>query len=250
MRGLAELPFRGRTSWSVPLALLAVTIVAFDVTDWDVRIQDHFWTPGVGWSVSLRKYSGAGLVYYTLPKLLLGLWGLCLGGWCVWKVAARRVVPWRGLYILCVMLAVPCVVANLKSYNSMPYPSKLTRYGGREERKTVVEAFRHPRQPNGKRYHGWPAGHASGGFSLMGLAFAPRRRRWRWLGFGLATGLGLAMGVCHTMDGAHFLSHTFVSLFIAWLLAACLYGLLPRLRLFLSRPHWRRHHHESAHHRG
>ncbi len=147
------------------------------------------------------------------------------------------------------MLAVPCVVANLKSYNSMPYPSKLTRYGGREERKTVVEAFRHPRQPNGKRYHGWPAGHASGGFSLMGLAFAPRRRRWRWLGFGLATGLGLAMGVCHTMDGAHFLSHTFVSLFIAWLLAACLYGLLPRLRLFLSRPHWRRHH-ESAHHRG
>lgn len=42
MRGLAELPFRGWTSWAVPLALLAVTIVAFDVTDWDVRIQDHF----------------------------------------------------------------------------------------------------------------------------------------------------------------------------------------------------------------
>ena len=83
----------------------------------------------------------------------------------------------------------------------------------------------------------------------MGTPGEGMRRRWRWLGFGLATGLGLAMGVCHTMDGAHFLSHTFVSLFIAWLLAACLYGLLPRLRLFLSRPHWRRHH-ESAHHRG
>ena len=89
------------------------------------------------------------------------------------------------------------------------------------------------------------AGSAAAGAAALGLG----RVLSPWLGFGLATGLGLAMGVCHTMDGAHFLSHTFVSLFIAWLLAACLYGLLPRLRLFLSRPHWRRHH-ESAHHRG
>lgn len=225
MRRTANLFFRGWTSWCIPLVLLLATILVFDLTNLDIAIQDHFYTPGEGWLISMHKYSGFGLVYYTIPKFLLGNFSAVVLALGVWRFIHFKKVPHGIIYVLVTMLTIPCVVANLKSNSSMPYPSKITRYGGKEEPRTVIEAFRNPLQPSGKHYHGWPAGHASGGFSLMGLAFVPAPPRRRWLGFAITSAIGFSMGICHTMDGNHFFSHNLASFFIAWFIAALLYQL-------------------------
>ncbi len=215
--------FRGWTSWAIPLLLLCLTILLAETTPWDEQLQSLFYSPERGWLLTLDKHRGFGLVYYTIPVRLIGLFSGLLFLSSLWTLLKTRRFPWRRAYVLLCMLTIPTLVANLKFHNSMPYPKKLAQYGGILPKRSLLQAFRTSREPNGKRYHGWPAGHASGGFSLMGLTFIPqdpRKRRW---GFALATALGGFMGICHTMDGNHFFSHNLVSLFLAWLVAALLF---------------------------
>ena len=222
--------FRGWTSWAIPLALLALTILLAETTPWDEQIQNLFYSPERGWLLTLDKHRGFGLVYYTIPVRLIGaVSGLLLLS-ALWSLAKTRRFPWKRAYVLLCMAAIPSLVANLKSHNSMPYPKKILQYGGTCPKRSLLQAFRTRREPNGKRFHGWPAGHASGGFSLMGLAFCPedpRKRRW---GFAFSAALGGFMGLCHTMDGNHFFSHNLVSFFLAWLVASLLYLAVHALR--------------------
>ena len=79
--------------------------------------------------------------------------------------------------------------------------------------------------------HGFPAGHASGGFALFSLVLlvaAKYRRRLWWMAFMY----GCLMAAYQTVNGAHYLSHTVVTLHIAWiltLLIALLFRLDPLL---------------------
>lgn len=86
--------------------------------------------------------------------------------------------------------------------------------------------------------HCWPAGHASGGFALLAfrlLAGDPQRRR---LVTGLALGAGWWMGGYQMLKGAHFISHTLVTLSLSVAIAAIAerffaldHGEAPRSRL-------------------
>ena len=62
----------------------------------------------------------------------------------------------------------------------------------------------------------FPAGHASGGFALLGLIGLARTTRGRWAAFAVAMAAGWAMGVYQMAKGAHYLSHTLVTLLVAW----------------------------------
>ena len=235
MKNLADILFRGWSSWLIPLCLLIASIVLFEVTPLDTLIQDCFYTPGDGWLIKFSKRHGFGLVYYTIPKWLLGQAGVALGVVIAWFAIKRRKIAWRLIYILATMIAVPCITANLKADNSMPYPTKLECYGGKEQKRSLYEAFFVPIPEGSKRYHGWPAGHASGGFAPIGVAFVPERRRYRYFGFAAISALGFFMGICHTMDGNHFFSHNLVSYFIALLTAALLYQLFTKLKTLYER---------------
>lgn len=247
MKNLADILFRGRSSWLIPLFLLIFSIVLFEVTPLDTIIQDCFYTPGEGWIIKFSKRRGFGLVYYTFPKWLLGQLGFALGAAIAWFAIKKRKIAWRLIYILVTMITVPCIVANLKADSSMPYPAKLVRYGGNEQKRSLYESFFVPIPEGSKHYHGWPAGHASGGFAPIGIAFAPNRRRYRYWGFAAVTSLGFFMGICHTMDGNHFFSHNLVSYFIALLTAALFYQLFAKLKtLYEKHRHKREHETHSA----
>jgi membrane-associated PAP2 superfamily phosphatase len=72
-------------------------------------------------------------------------------------------------------------------------------------------------RPN-KRQRCFPAAHASGGFALLSLYFLFKKRRNRRLALGFALTLGWLMGGYKMVVGDHFISHTLITMELAWLL--------------------------------
>ena len=92
-------------------------------------------------------------------------------------------------------------------------PLELKAFGGTHEHLLLFQA-----KPAGYPSHAFPAGHASGGFALLGLYWILKSRRWRGLALGL--GVGCWMGLYQVARGEHFLSHTLATAALAWLLCA------------------------------
>ncbi|MPN56951.1 hypothetical protein SDC9_204644 [bioreactor metagenome] len=107
----------------------------------------------------------------------------------------------------------------------MYWPDQLERYGGDKPYVKVFESYPEGYHPT-KRGYGFPAGHASGGFALLSLWFAFETRRGRLLGLSAGLALGWTMGLYQMAKGAHFLSHTLVTMFGAWLMILLIHRLV------------------------
>jgi len=64
----------------------------------------------------------------------------------------------------------------------------------------------------------WPAGHASGGFALLSLFFLFKTKKNRYIALIGALTVGWSMGVYKMLIGDHFLSHTILTMILAWLI--------------------------------
>jgi membrane-associated PAP2 superfamily phosphatase len=64
----------------------------------------------------------------------------------------------------------------------------------------------------------WPAGHASGGFALLSLIFLFHSRKNKIIAGSIAMVIGWSMGSYKMLIGDHFLSHTTITMILAWLL--------------------------------
>jgi membrane-associated PAP2 superfamily phosphatase len=151
-------------------------------------------------------------------------------------LAAAAVAPWvshlsahrRVLWATVAALAAgPLIVVALKGINSHPCPWDLKRYGGLADASAVWFV------PPSEAGRCFPSGHASGGFSLVALAFAARavgRRRLAVIGLALALGAGVLAGAVRVAQGAHFVGHNLWSAAIAWCAAALVFAPLMRER--------------------
>ncbi len=84
--------------------------------------------------------------------------------------------------------------------------------------------------PFNEHFRCWPAGHAAAGFGLLGLRLlAPGgvSPSWRHLAPGLAG--GWALGIYQMAQGQHYLSHTVVTMALAFLLSSLAVMILDRL---------------------
>jgi membrane-associated PAP2 superfamily phosphatase len=199
--------------------LLAGSLALFQFSDLDVRLQDQFFDFDRGaWLVD-RNAKLPRLLFYTGPKVVI----IALGtGLLLAALAPRRwkpvwlTPPWptrRITGFLACLVAVPALIGLLKAYSDVYCPWDLQRYGGGQPFHHLFDPVPPPGKPDCGRC--FPAGHASGGFALMALALlleGPRARR-----AGLALGLitGWTMGIYQMLKGAHFLSHTIATMFIA-----------------------------------
>lgn len=212
-----------RPSLAWPAACLAALLVVFGFRSLggealDVAFQSLFRTDS-GWAVS-RDVAFASApgnwLAYNGPKVALVLVAL----WLV-AVAIRPALGpaalgrRRALYLLACLALVPVVCTQLRAATRMTTPADVTLYGGRWEHRLLFEA-----KPEGYPSRAFPAGHASGGFALLGLAYAWGAARARQLGAlaGLLAGGG--MGLYQIARGEHFLSHTLVTAALAWLICA------------------------------
>ncbi|MCA1854914.1 phosphatase PAP2 family protein [Massilia oculi] len=128
-----------------------------------------------------------------------------------------RVIAWAAVLV-------PLVTSLLKQTSNAYCPWDLARYGGAAPHLRLFASL----PPGVLPGHCLPAGHASSALWLVSLVVlwlpGPPRRALRALGLCLLP--GLALGWMQQMRGAHFLSHTLWSAWIACAIVAALVALL------------------------
>jgi len=210
-----------RALWAAGLLLAGVTAL-FEFTSLDLWLQDHFYAPATQrWLVDAQEPVGRA-VFYNGPKALvwvIGLSALALAaGPARWR--DRGQFDRRGLWLAVLVIAtVPLLAGIGKSLTNVFCPSEIRRYGGDVAYAKLCEPFPAGERPE-RKGGGFPAGHASGGFALMGLLALRATRRWRYGAIALGLGLGWWMGLYQMLKGAHYLSHTLTTMLLAGLMVA------------------------------
>jgi membrane-associated PAP2 superfamily phosphatase len=214
------------------LALAALLILLEGNSGLDLWLADtmfDFHTHEFPWQHAwLTEHFGHG----TLKVLLTGLGALPVAA-AVWDGLrrGRALAPWWQVRVrllaLCTVL-VPLVVSLLKRASHSHCPWDLERYGGYQPYYHLLEHM--PRWVEAG--HCLPGGHASSALWLVGLAvfWLPHNVRKAAEVAAWALLFGGLVGWMQQLRGAHFLSHTLWSM---WLAAALLLALLAAHRAWL-----------------
>ncbi len=206
------------TLWTAGL-LLVGSLALFEFTRLDLWVQDHFYDEATRrWLVDDTESMGRA-IFYDGPKLLIWTIGLTALGLAVGPARWRDRLEFnrRGLWLAVFVIATVPVLAGIgKKFTNTFCPSEIRRYGGAVAYAKLCEPFPAGDRP-ARRGGCFPAGHASGGFALLGLLGLRTARCWRNRVIVLALGLGWAMGFYQMLKGAHYLSHTTATMFMAWI---------------------------------
>lgn len=225
------------------LASLLVVFFLFEFTPIDLMIEDSFYNSALNsWLLPRQKDAWTALVFYSGIKLSIIFFGLgmLLLYICSFRSSAKRLQIYRkGLLILVLsLILVPSIIGALKTVSDVPCPCDIIRYGGEYPYFQVLDE-----KPVGilKQFRCFPAGHASGGFALMSLFFLFEQKRNRKIGLGLGLVLGWSMGLYKMFIGDHYLSHTLISMLLAWLIILLIHtvsqdDVLLRLKLRKTKP--------------
>lgn len=200
--------------------LLVLLTLPFVFTDLDLSISSAFYHGGrfaedaQPWRFLYR--------YGTLPGLLAGVWALCAWLGSAWLPALKRHRRQAAVVLLTLLLG-PGLLVNVlgKGYWGRPRPRDTVVFGGQQPFHRILQ----PGTPG--RGKSFPSGHPSVGYLFCAFFFldSARRRRWLWLGGGLA--YGTLMGVGRIAQGAHFASDVLWSGGLTYLSAAIAQRALP-----------------------
>lgn len=131
------------------------------------------------------------------------------------------------LFIILSTLISTGVVSYLKHRTTLHCPNALIEFGGDYHWLNIWQAFA-PDLPPGRCY---PAGHASGGYAWLCLAFLfPFGRRSFFWALVPGVLLGLTFGIAQQLRGAHFLSHDLLTVALTWLVSGALFSLMRSAR--------------------
>jgi membrane-associated PAP2 superfamily phosphatase len=196
---------------------LLLCIAWFELTPSDLWIQQWLYDAELQSWIWSRNEPVTRLLLYDGAKRLLVLFAL---GLIVSLVFCRRIRRWhnhcRGLRIVVLsLMLVPLCVSGLKHTTNVACPKSLDQFGGTLPYVRVLEAYPTDARP-AHRQQCFPAGHASGGFALMSLAFLFRTPRRRHLALLLGVLAGWITGGYKMAIGDHFFSHTLISMLLAW----------------------------------
>lgn len=206
-----------RTFWP-SVVILAVVFAICEATGIDLWVQDHFYNFAThSWVVDATSPIPR-LLFYNGPKAVVWLIALTLLAIAIFP----RKFPHfkknrRNLWIAILTIATaPALVGLSKATTNTFMPSQVRRYGGTVPYVKVVQHYPKNDHPK-KRGRAFPAGHASGGFALLGLAGLATTRRGRITGIAIGLSFGSAMGLYQMLKGAHYLSHTLVTGLFCWI---------------------------------
>lgn len=215
------------------LILLAGTFALFEFTDLDLRLQDHFYNFTAHRWFFDKQDTWPRILFYTGPKWVMGVTGGVLIVWLLlpvrWRPKALRNfrLPWPNLrlwFVLLCLAIVPATIGIMKKRSDLYCPWSIDRYGGDRPHLHFFQPLPANYPPDcGKCF---PAGHASGGFALLGLYYLSNTRRGKLIGLSIGMIAGWTLGLYQMLKGAHFLSHTVVTMLIAALIAQALAWLM------------------------
>ena len=229
MRGrLLPAPTQWRLAAGLAVAALFILWLG-RFTDIDLALADAMFEPGIGefsWRHAwLAEAFGHDILKWLL--ILLGCGFIGAAGADLVRPAARRSVLDR-LRLRIVALSAACVpaaVSTLKQLSSAHCPWDLLRYGGEQPYLRLFDALPAGVMPG----QCLPAGHASSALWLvaLGVYWLPARPATAARMALLALVPGLMLGWLQQLRGAHFLTHT---LWSAWIACALVLVLIATLQ--------------------
>ncbi len=201
------------------LLALIVSLIVFELTPADMWLQRLLYNSETHHWLLFQPSRITSLLFYDGIKKLLVVFALAILIALAFFRKNNVVRRYRkGLLILLLsLIIVPSVTGILKATTNVGCPRDVTEFGGLYPHVRVFESYPPDAIP-AEPLRCFPAGHASGGFALMALYYLFRdpRNRQRGLLAGITT--GWLMGGYKMIIGDHFLSHTVVTMILAWLL--------------------------------
>jgi membrane-associated PAP2 superfamily phosphatase len=198
-----------------------------EITDLDLRLADLFFDFREGVWPARESFWASWLIHKRGRDFVLALAIISCLTWLGSHVSLK-LRRWRrqALYLLLVIVLGTGLVSLGKQLSNRHCPWDMQRYGGSVPYTQLFEGTP-PGYPRGKCF---PAGHASGAYSLMGLYFVFRDRRPVTARALLAASfaLGTIFGIGQMARGAHFFSHNVWTAAVCWFVALALYLLLLR----------------------
>jgi len=201
------------------VTILLGTVLFFGLSGADIWVQSHFYNPLTHqWTVDTNNEILKFVFYDGIKRLLIIIAVfMLLGSIAVWKRPFFK--PYRRgiVIVLLSSVLVPVVVGSLKAVTNMPCPKNIEIFGGVYPHTCVWEKYT-AKECQLEKQKCWPAGHASGGFALLALVFLFHSRKAKIAAASTAMLIGWSMGTYKMVIGDHFLSHTVITMILAWLI--------------------------------
>jgi membrane-associated PAP2 superfamily phosphatase len=199
--------------------VLIFSIIFFGISNIDIKVQDIFFDYSTKSWILDRNLQPYKFIFYDGIKKLLILIGVSFLISVIFFRKNPTIKAYKKGIIIVIMSAIliPALVGGLKKITNMPCPKNEIHYGGSYPTIKVWEVY--PKEVSRcNRICCFPAGHASGGFALLSLFFLFKSRRNKTLAIIGALSVGWSMGVYKMLIGDHFLSHTMITMILAWLI--------------------------------
>ena len=201
-------------------AILLIAVIAlFQFTQLDISVQNFFYNfETKTWLIDKDEPILKFFLYDGLKTALIIFAVAILFSLILFRKKAIIQKYKKGLMIvLAAAILVPLLIGSLKAVTNTPCPCNIVNFNGKYPDIKVFDSYPKDFVQTSKAKC-WPAGHASGGFALMALFFlfkTPINQKKA-----LFTGLvvGWSMGAYKMLLGDHFLSHSIITMLMAWLI--------------------------------
>jgi membrane-associated PAP2 superfamily phosphatase len=212
--------------------VLLFTIVFFGLSEIDFTVQDVLYDfESKQWILNRELQPYKFLFYDGIKKFLV--FSVLLLVLFFFLFSKTRFVKEYKKGLLIVILSsilVPLTIGVLKRYTHMPCPKNEIHYGGLYPKIEVWKTFPATCHLD-KNIKCWPAGHASGGFALLSLFFLFKSRKNKVLAVSFALIAGWSLGTYKMLIGDHFLSHTILTMIIAWFVILLIVAMVQKLTI-------------------
>ncbi len=198
---------------------LIYVIILFEFTSLDVLVQNLFFDNDTNTWVLNRNEVILKFLFYDGIKKLLIIFAFSILFSLIFFRKKELILKYKKalLIILLSAITIPLIVGFLKSVTNTPCPKNIEYFAGEYPDIKLFTAY--PKDFIQKsKVKCWPAGHASGGFALMSLFFLFKKRKYQIRALIFALAIGWSMGIYKMLIGDHFLSHTIITMLIAWLI--------------------------------
>lgn len=208
------------------LLLPPIVLLLLDrYTNFDLMLADAMFDSSVG-NFPWRNNWLADTFAHRWLKLALVLLGVLVVGTAIFD-AVRPIDKWGHAFRIRVRLLavsaalIPLVIGTAKRFSAIHCPWDIERYGGLAPYIKLLDSMPLNIAPG----HCFPAGHISSALWLLAITlfWLPHHPRTAGVVGFLVLAFGFALGWLQQLRGAHFLSHTLWSMWIACCLVALLY---------------------------
>lgn len=205
------------------LLLMRFSFVDIAFADFYFDVQLHAFPWKSTWFAKTLMHVYVKLMLQSLGVLICGL------------VLSDLIKPWfssqwlrvRLRFVALNAVLIPLVIILFKRSTSLHCPWDIDRYGGTYPHLSLFDAM-----PASMAYgHCFPAGHASTGLWLAAFAvfWLPHQPKYAWRVLWVGLAVGFALGWVQQMRGAHFLTHTLMSVWLACCILLILNIFTPKL---------------------